>query len=235
MSTPIQNDQLPSGFCPTDYQDLLNVFTEHQFVDLDTITGIQVSTATPTDETLPWLQLDSFGNPIRIYWFAAGAWLSLHPTAVGLTMWWFGTQPTDAFLDTFDGGSAGAVGESSGPMWRRAKLQAGAGAEIVGQFPLVAGTLQPSGTVVAGNATGGADQVILTEPQLPVLPLYPDPFVGTQFPAGGGAISGGGADVSQIKPFPTQTDIGSGQAHSNMPPYAVGYLLQRTERKFYRV
>src|SRR6185369_16638359 len=100
-------------------------------------TGITASATKPTDTTQGWLQLDSQGRPVRLYYFAQGAWLSLHPLIPGMDQPFFGTLPN---FTTYDGGDANAVSAISGPMWEVVT-------EMAAQFPLAAGTLA-SGLVI---------------------------------------------------------------------------------------
>jgi microcystin-dependent protein len=235
---PVQNDQLSTGFCPTDYQDLLNTFTAHQFVTLSAITGVQVSTLTPDadHQDLPWLKLDINGRPERLYWFAAGAWLSLHTSPPGTTVWWFNALPN---FDTFDGGSAGAVSDYTGPMWQQALLPDLT--PIAAQFPIVAGTL-PSSLVLAVGDTGGEEDHVLTTGELAEHAHNVD--LGTQnmfgqtigdspTPLRITSATGQHAATTSAQ-FNTDT-TGNGDGHNNLPPYAVGYLLQRTARLFFAV
>ncbi len=232
MSLPVIPSQLPAGFCPADYQEMLNGFSAHQSVTLSPTDpgGISVSSAKPTDQTRPWLKLDSTGNPERTYVFAGGTWISLHTLVPGLTQWWFDVLPN---FTLFDGGDnlTAIPTDTTGPMWQQAKNSDGV--QIAARFPVTAGTL-PSTIVLAQGNTGGEEKHLLTVPELPILHLYPNPFVGATFGVGG-SISGGGIDEGQIKPFPTQTDVGADTPHNNMPPYVVGYLLQRTIRRYYTV
>jgi hypothetical protein len=232
MILPVIAGQLPSGFCPTSQQDMLNEFSAHQSVNFSPAAGaisVVVSSTKPTDQTVLWMRLDQFGRPERVYWFASGAWLSVHPLVPGLTQWWFDVLPN---FTTFDGGDALALSPISGQMWQQAKNSDGV--VIAAKFPISAGTL-PSGTVLAQGATGGEELHVLTESELPILHLYPNPFAGADFPVGGGSLSGGGLPVGQIKAYPTQTDVGGGLGHNNLPNFVVGYLLQRTTRQFYAI
>lgn len=244
MSTPIPvtPTQLPSGFCPAGYQEMLNVFSAHQFVELgdQTGVGITVSATKPSDQTLPWLQLDQYGKPIRIYWFAGGAWLSRHPLPPGATMWWFAVAPN---FSTFDGGDGGAESDVSGPMWRLAKLPDGT--EIAAKFPLVAGTL-PSGTILAVGDQGGEEKHVLVQTELPsawnsitsVLKAWRTNLetLAGQWLAPSAALGGGPTTPATETGTFTFANEGGDQGHNTMPPYAVGYLLQRTPlRQFYRI
>jgi hypothetical protein len=233
---------LPSGFCPTDFQSILNGFSAHQTVNLSPATGassIVVSSTKPTDQTVLWLRTDQFGRPERIYWFASGAWLSLHPLVPGLTQWWFSTIPD---FTTFDGGDALAPSTISGPMWRKALNSDGV--EIAAKFPVAAGTL-PSTAILAQGATGGEELHVLTPAEggfyLPVsAATLDDGDAGTgtfksmlSVQLDGNTV---GALDSAGNPSPafslgSQTPAG----HNNLPNYVVGYLLQRTGKIFYSI
>src|SRR6478609_2547918 len=113
---PVQAGVLPSGFCPSSYQEMANGFAAIYSVILSQGTGINViaSSTKPGDTTAVWLQLDSLGRPVRFYYFSSGAWLSLHPMVPGATMIWTTALPNFA---TFDGGDANPISPVSGPMW----------------------------------------------------------------------------------------------------------------------
>src|SRR5438552_15125504 len=148
-SIPVTPSQLPTGFCATDYQNLLNEFSAHQSVDISAGTGtpVIVSSAKPADTTVLWERLDQFGRPDRLYFFAQGAWLALHPSVPGTTIIWTDVLPT---FTTFDGGDANPLSAISGPMWELV-------ATLAAKFPLCAGTL-PSGTVVNIGHSGGQEK-----------------------------------------------------------------------------
>lgn len=233
---------LPSGFCPPDYQSMLNGFSSVQTVIFPaTFTGITVSATKPTDQTQAWLQLDSFGRPVRIYYFAAGAWLSQHPLPPGFTMLWTTALPT---FTSFDGGDANPLSAISGPMWEEVTA-------FRARFPLGPGTL-PSGTVVAVGATGGTEDVTLTAQNIP------GPDVNVWVGSSDGSASGirealqtvnnphGGTSAAYQSSDgvvghnnyidnPYGDASGNATSHSNMPPYVAMYALRRTTRLFYTV
>jgi hypothetical protein len=76
MNVPVTPQQLPSGFCPGNYQTMLNGFTAAMLVTVPDAASQTVWQASkPTDNTVTWGQLDSLGRPVRIYRFAQGSWL----------------------------------------------------------------------------------------------------------------------------------------------------------------
>jgi hypothetical protein len=251
LTLPITPTSLPQGFCPASYQEMWNEFAAHGNVVIPNggLSGISVSATKPTDQSRPWLQLDEFGRPIRLYWFASGSWLSLHPLPSGSTIWWFDTLPN---LNTFDGGDASAESAVTGPMWRQAKRLDGT--LIAAQFPIVAGTL-PSTTVLANGDVGGEENHVL-------LPSETNHFHGTgdgsiavdgqwcirpwsSTGVGTGAHSIDTTAPPAVAPVLSSGALGTSDAlatstpsvgHNTMPLYVVGYLLQRTPlRKFYSV
>lgn len=242
LTIPVTPGTLPSGFCPSSYQDILNEFASNSTVIFpSTFTGIIVSSSAPSDTSKAWLQLDSFSRPVRLYFFASGAWLSLHPDVPGKTTLWTTTLPT---MTTFDGGDANPVSAISGPMW-----------EVVTAFqartPIGVGTL-PSGTVLAVGDTGGAETVTLAANNLPAhnhelwvggsdgtasgireaLQTVNNPHAGT---SAAYADSDGVSGHSNYVKDEGGDGTGAAVAHNNLSPYLAVYLLRRTNRLFYTV
>lgn len=236
---PVQAATLPAGFCPPDYQTMANGFAGiYSVIFPTTFTGITTSSTKPSDQTQAWLQLDSLGRPVRLYFFAQGAWLSLHPTVPGLTMWWFSALPD---FTTFDGGDANGIGPASGPMWQQAKDSGGN--LIAARFPIAAGTL-PSGTILSVGGTGGEEKHVLTLDETP-----PHTHNCAAVSQGGGGGSGAELfqanevnNVSQSNVNLVTASTGGvvgppavANAHNTLPVFIVGYLLQKTGRIFYAV
>lgn len=253
MNIPITPQQLPSGFCPQDYQGMWNAFAAAGYVTLpDSLAQIVKQASKPTDSTVVWIQLDGLGRPVRTYTFAQGAWLSLHPQVPGQTVWWFSALPD---FTLFDGGDANPLTDISGPMWQKA-LDSN-GNLISAKFPLTQGTL-PSGTTVNLGNTGGEENHILQASEIPAHTHFMATAEQVQQPtvdnspsnltaltnvaaannANGGRTSQYAlwAGTSGVTPSvgPTGT-VGGGLGHNTMPPYVVGYLLQRTSRLYYAV
>lgn len=249
-NVPVQNGQLPQGFCPPDYQTILNAFSAAQFVTLAGISsGFVVSATPPADHTVGWLQLDSLGRPVRLYFFAQGAWLSQHPLPPGFTMLWNLGLPN---FQTFDGGDSSAAPYSplSGQMWQlMSTTQDGLGTQVLqAQFPVGVGNFVLSGAVVVTGA-GGEDKHILTPSEGPPH-THPEniainravPAGGQTDPSGNGGFVGPiGLGGSEIFGKTALGDPSSGnpptlaQPHNNLPPWYGVYFLQRTNRLFYVV
>ncbi len=232
----VLNDELPSGFCPANYQDLLNNFSNKQYILLDdNVSQLIVSATKPDDETLAWLQLDQFGRPVRLYWFAQGAWLSMHPQPPGFVMPWFDAVPN---FTTFDGGDAATPNATpiSGPMWERIT-----DANIQARFPLTTGTL-PSTLVIAQGDTGGAEKHALLMAEMPAHDhaVNTGPTVGNDDK--GPNVTSGSAPVEPPNPIiQLPEEIRGGDvngitvAHNNMPPFIGMCWLRRTVKLYYVV
>lgn len=119
---PLSMPVAPEGFCNslTDsnwVQNLLNLIGQGVAkFEGSGFTAIISQSTQPgvTDRDKLWYDTDVG----RLYRFAGGAWVSPHPSAAGgdERRIWVGTL---ANLITYDGGSAGAVGDNSGPMWEQ--------------------------------------------------------------------------------------------------------------------
>lgn len=237
---PVTPGTLPAGFCPADYQSMLNGFSGAQSVNFpSTFAGVTVSATKPTDTSKAWLQLDTLGRPVRLYYFSQGAWLSQHPMVPGSIIIWAGPQPT---FTTFDGGDSNALSAISGPMWQ-APVDAGGNPILVAQFPLGAGTL-PSGKVIANGTVGGEEnhQLIATEmpPHVHGMSLFSEATAYLNQDAAGGGLVSSGANF----PLPVTVDNAGGDpnttprvaaGHNTLPPYYGVYFLQRSNRLFYAV
>ena len=235
----VQAGVLPAGFCPATYQDILNGFASESTVTLpDSASSLQVSATKPSDTTKPWQQLDSLGRPTRIYVFAQGAWLSLHPDFPGKIIMYLGVLPD---FTIFDGGDANALGAYSGPMWQLCNTALdGSGTQILtAQVPLGVGTLK-STKVVNVQDTGGEENHILTGQEMPphTHPINQVVAASTNNFAGGGF---NGATIQDINTGSAGGDPTTGTpptkalGHNTLPPYVGVYFLQRTSRKFYLV
>lgn len=231
MIIPVQPGQLANGFCPASYQDMVNGFSAVQTVTIPDNTSISVSATKPADKTKPWLQLDQFGRPVRLYWFAQGAWLSYHPMPSGLTMIWTDVLPN---FTTFDGGDANPLSVLSGPMWEVVSA-------LSAKFPLGAGTL-PSGTVVNIGDAGGEEKHVLLQAELPTfsptMKFNAAQADGDFSPVPVGADLLGSTNPPVLNPAPmtmTGDPIGSNTAHNNMPVWFGVAFLRRTTRLYYSV
>lgn len=259
---PVLNGQLPQGFCPTTLQETLNAFSAVQYVNLDIVSSITVSSTPPADHTVAWLQLDSMGRPVRLYFFAQGAWLSMHPETPGMIKLWNQTLPN---FNTFDGGSAAVISDISGPMWQLASTALdGSGTQVLqAQFPIGVGDFKtniPASTsgivnVGANNVTTtgavGEDKHKLLDTELALHRHYlansdfgdtataADLSPTNQMNQGAGGHSGPLDYKLKGSSNPAtqglSSIVGSDTPHNTLPPFYGVYFLQRTNRLFYLI
>lgn len=264
MQVPVTPGNLPLGYCPASYQDLLNTFSANQTVTVPSaLSQIVWQTNAPAPgNNVAWGKLDTLGRPLGVYFFAQGAWLKIHPLVPGLVQWWFSALPD---FTTFDGGDGNSVSAISGPMW--AQAVDGNGNLIQAAFPVVGGTL-PSGKVLSiGGAGGEENHILIPGEDVP----HQHMMVNTDQTTTAGPTSstfiiqantagnnqayqlmadatlptiGPTSVVGGVTPPPVPTGTGivtpngysaqyQARGHNTMPPYVVGYLLQRTTRLFY--
>lgn len=259
MNIPLNIGTLANGFCPTTYQDMLDAFGAQLSADIPQAAGISVGSTKPSNNSNVWFQIDSLGRFVRMYIFGQGSWLSAHPIVPGLTMWWFASLPD---FTTFDGGDSSAVGAASGPMWQQATD--GNGTLIAAKFLIPAGTL-PSATVLALGGSGGEETHVLTAAEGAQDPNHKHIDGRFAAASGGGAddgyfftavsvgspngvaqrVTGGSGGITTanintlagayiesgvVDPIPATPN-----GHNCLPPFVVGYLLQRTARIFYSI
>jgi len=157
MSTPVQLTPpiLPEGVCFANEQERANSFFELASAQISgEFTSWNVGTSTPTvdNQDKPWLKLNSDGSPEGSYAFSSGAWVRPYPVPPGpnAVRWlWTSDQAT---LDTFDGGSAGAVTNTTGPFWT-------IDTDFADKIPIGAGTVAAVGVDAAKVNMTGAQKV----------------------------------------------------------------------------
>lgn len=220
--------------CWTSPQALINEAFQKGFALLGDITGIliQDTTPDPEDRDKAWIKLTAPGGPPAIslpFTWLAPAWVARHPIPAESNerRIWVGTT-TD--LITYDGGSAGAVGDASGPMWE-------VDSAFAFRMPLGVGT-SSDGTSVAVNGTGGSEFVELEEANIPrhvhgiegrlahdantdTTPrvIIDDDYLATETSQDTESW-GGNADETT-------------EPHQNMPPYIGVYFIKRTARIYF--
>lgn len=181
----------------------------------------------PDDQDKPWLKTDSSYVPDRWYVYSSGAWISRHPVAPGTIAIYDGLE---ANIPTFDGGEAGVVTATTGPMWEKYAV-------LDAKFPIGIGTT-PNGTVIGVGTTGGTDEHTLTRAELPAVQIDTLSVLRTNVQDGGDAkvVVHEGPTGSFITdtPLPTE-ELGDGDPHNNMPLYAGVIFIKKTARTQYRI
>jgi hypothetical protein len=184
-----------------------------------------VSASAPSDTTRVWSRLGSDGEIEGRYRYVNGKWIRPYrvPSTSGESIIW---RKDAASIDTYDGGSAAAVTDTTGPFWE-------IDTEMSARMPLGVGTL-PSSTSVTLGGTGGEEKTTLTVAQIPAhthdvpgkktfnvsLDDVPMTVMASAW-AGLAALDGS-----------TPASTGGSESHNNMPPYTGRYFLKRTARKF---
>lgn len=225
---------LPSGSCPSTYQELADLLASIYSVTVNTNnTGIVVSATKPADTTVVWKQLNSSGQPLRDYVFVGGLWLSRHTLEPGSIMLWGQALPNFA---TFDGGDANPPSVISGPMWEEVT-------ELRAKFPIGSGTLT-SGTVLAIGDSGGEEKHVLVQNELPasinLTATLPGHRTNTETLApqwlspAGSAYSSVTTPATEIGTFPF-VNTGGGQGANNLGPFWTVAFLRRTSRQYFAV
>jgi hypothetical protein len=219
--------------CITDWSNLLDLLVTKLRVTIPTATSYVLSDSTPSvsDQDKLWVKTVS-GNLEGVYVYNDGSWLRKHETpASGSERRIFvGSLAT---LQTYDGGENAAVTDKTGPFWEEDTV-------FQQRFPLGVGTLPLLGTSVAVGSTGGVDAHALTVAELPThshqlsVNQYSnhDSSTGTpeQFLLANLSIASAGG----VTPDVTVANAGSGDQHTNTPPYVGVYFIKRTARVYRR-
>lgn len=216
----------PADYCPSSFAE---GWTFGASLLIGSLSGENntyvVSATTPAvaDQDKVWVRIDSAGRLLRIYKFSGGAWVSPHPAFAGMVVMWEG-NPGD--IPTLDGGEAGTVTSTTGPMWERVT-------EMDARFPIGPGTL-PSTLALNVGDTGGEEEVELEEENLPLHEIE-----GYALEEGAGRSNRLISDDDRVNTATTADSFG-GDAdgntvpHNNMPPYRVINFIRKTARGWYR-
>lgn len=235
MSQPvtISSASVPTDYCPSTLQTawpfLVGLLSAELAGENATYVKGPTTPASPDDQDKPWLRLNSDGTMDRWYVYHGGVWIARHPFPTGAIIIYDGAE---ASIDTYDGGEAGTVTATTGPMWERVTA-------LNARFPLGVGTL-PSGTAVAVTNTGGEEKHTLIEEEIPAHThaLHYTPNHATD--------NGAGPDIEVFRtatasdPSLSPDSFGGDAdnetvAHNTMPPYYTVFFLKKTARQFYRL
>lgn len=235
MATQIEitGQSLPADYCLTTLQQLFIDFHTRLSGELAGSSSLfTVSSSTPStdDEDRPWFRLSGTDkSPERLYQFWQGQWVSLHqtPASDSERRLWVGS-PTE--LITYDGGAAGTVTDTTGPMWEVDTL-------FAAKFPFGVGTTD-NGTEIEVTVSGGEDDHVLTEEEMPAHVHGSSTSDQNGTSAGSVLVSGEGIsdlgdDGTKRGQFGATPSTGGDVAHNNLPPYYGVYYIKRTSRRFY--
>jgi hypothetical protein len=189
---------------------------------------------------------------LEYYIYVNGDWVRKHstPASGAERRLWTGTEADLWSYDGGDGSDPGVVAPvgAVGAMWE-------VDTSFAAKFIIAPGTL-PGGTVLAVGATGGVEEVTLSEAQGAVgqhthpVGLFNQsgsgnaddayfnkvgpvavPSYGGRYITGGGGISS--ATLTQADIYTLKASDGAGVTavpHTNMPPYRAAFVIKRTAR-----
>jgi len=224
---------LGAGYCFTTPQQLALDITQRisgQLAGDSTLWTKSSSTPSSANQDRPWYKLSGTDqSPVGLYSYWQGQWVRLHPSPAGSSerRLWVGTTTE---LITHDGGTAGTVTATTGPMWE-------VDTNFDAKFLVGPGTTA-NGTEIGVTDTGGEDEHTLIVDELP---SHQHGSSGTHDVAGSVLTSGPGA-VEHSSPGDDGTPMGlwgaspaagGGDPHNNLPPYYGVYVIKRTGRIFY--
>ena len=138
---------LASGYCMTTFNQLgLDIITATSAALAGNTNTFNYGNSTPSagNQDKPWLRLNSDGTIDRWYSFSSGLWLSPHYQCPGQVIMYEGTE---ASIDTFDGGEAGAITAMTGPFWEKVT-------SLNARSPIGPGTLPTTTVINIGDDIG---------------------------------------------------------------------------------
>jgi hypothetical protein len=156
---------MPPGWCYSTAQDLLETLVNAITAYLaGTSNTFNFGSTTPNADQRdrPWLRTDINYNPERWYTWSNqySLWLALHPVKPGQILMTSDDISAAGFFDSYDGGSAGAVTATSGPMWEKYSA-------MDNRVPMAPGLWSDGVTTLALGGTAGSQKHTLTALELP--------------------------------------------------------------------
>lgn len=229
--------------------DLAKVLTSHLSGTYNTFNYGNATPATE-DQDKPWIRTNVDGSPDRDYVFFNGSWVAPHPVPASSSAYqlWVGTA---VGIDTYDGGAAGAVTDTTGPMWQI--ITSIGGNDAQGRSPMFCGTLPSSQVIAVGTQYGSETHVLTTVEGANQghthLYGYQDwtnddgyffttgnvaiPAATAHGIFGGGAYSSLSLTASNLTTLGPTGGAAAATAHQTTHPVIGVYLIGRTSRRFY--
>lgn len=225
----------PEGYCyPTTPQELINdAFEGAQATIPGEFQGVIVSDTQPDvdDQDKVWVKLN--GSETNWFVFINGEWCCPHQTPAGGDERRIYVGENNAGgLWSYDGGDGidpALATDTTGSFWA-------VDTNFAAIFPVGVGTFAGGGAVGLGG-TGGEDEHVLTESEMPAhthgMPTGVNEMRTNVAPGSGNnnddSISGNGY-YSRA----TFSENGGDEAHNNLPPYLGVYFIKRSAR-IYRI
>lgn len=232
QSVTLVKGTVSDGTCFDSVSDLYNTFVNltTAYVDGDySLFNFGDTEPSASDIDKPWIRTIG-GKPDRIYVYKDGGWLSKHPVpayvnGIGERRMFVGAASD---IDTYDGGTSGGVGSSSGPFWEK-------DTDFDGKFPVGYGTTASGKEITEGNPSGGIDETVLEEKHLP--PHSHSLNYSIRSFRSGSSDTGEGKFASGSNVVEGMVTAGSSQLSvpfTNLPPYKGVYIIKRTIRVYYK-
>jgi len=222
---------LDTNYCfPGNWNQLLQDMVDKMTgVLAGSVSAYVVSTSVPAavDRDKGWARLSADGYFERLYFYRNGVWSAKHPIDAlsSERRLWVGSAAT---LVTHDGGSAGVVSYTTGPMWEedesfQARVPLG-----VGSLPTLGDVTVQSGTTSTSKVGEDAHQLTRAE-----IPAHSHPLFGEIIEGSLGLAGENIGDDHKVS-FPGNTgDSPEGTSHNNLPPFWGVYFIKRTNRVYY--
>lgn len=232
MAVPvnISTTSVPEDFCFRNWPQAWAFLTSLLAAELaGTANLFNVGSTKPGPDEIdrPWIKTDSAGRIEGVYTHSDGAWVAKHPMPAGAIILY---QGDPSLIDTYDGGEAGAITATTGPMWQKLS-------DMDGKIPIGPGTL-PSGRVIAVNGTLGEEKFELLEEHLPRHDIEGYFIIDNANLGTPGLISdddrAGSKNGTIVDSFGGDAN-GDTTPHENMPPVVGKYFLIKTTRTHYRI
>lgn len=238
----ISTAEVPSTFCWTSPQQswpFLVGLLQAQLAGETATFNFGANEPDPQDRGNPWIRLNADGSMDKVYAFYNGLWISPHAIFTGAVMMYEGTEVS---IVTLDGGEAGTVTSTSGPMWEKVS-------EMNGRLPIGPGTT-PATTAISISTDYGTDEfsLAIARENLPAVPLNFGTEKSTVTETDDdlkplGYIRTGNGEVGyEDETVPRNlvgktNDMGDGEAleFNQLPPVRGIWFIRKTARRFYRV
>ena len=228
---------VPAGLCQLSVQQQVNAIIGGTQVIITASSNLLIQADEPgvDQRDNAWLRLTGAElYPERIYKFANGAWVSMHPIPASsdYRALWVGSEPD---LETFDGGEAGVITATTGPMWILDEDFEGRALMMPGDIPGVT----PTKTLAVGENYGSGMHT-LTQAELPDVDFDLNVSQLSQTP-GSNSVDGllyqqpGSGSGNTATPANLIVNSGGdGEAINIVPPVRGIYLIRRSARQMYR-
>lgn len=224
---PLIPGTIPPGMCFASDQERWNFFFQNGYAQGPDIVGIIVSDTAPGIEFqvgYGWIKTIG-GSPGKLYTFNNGSWVSEHtvPASSDVRQLWVGSLLD---LESYDGGSAGEVTATSGPMWEE-------DTDFIGRSPMHPGAIpgsDPAASIAVGQDLGAGSRAftISDMPEHQHVMKFGSGTSGSIFPA----VTTSATSIFDFSTEPTGSAT-TPTPVSMLHPVRGCYLIKRTARTHY--